>query len=347
MSRVSSCFTAVVLATGFVIGITGCKGGGESGVGGASGGAPGTGGGSGGVIGSGGASGAIGSGGASGTAGGSGGASGATGGSGGDAGTPTETCDQAPAPRRQSGTIITLPVDTVYDGMPFKLGEPNQVAGGATVTPLNLRFYVSDVELITDGGGTVPVDIVTTTGAPAAYGLFLYNADDPDAQTLRLLAPQGSYVGMKLALGMSAACNGGGAAGRSFPLSADSQMTWEHLMGYLFLRYEGMTAGGAGAGPQVPTLIHMGADLMNLGKTTALTVHVDGAFSVPASAPGTTAPGSSSIERRLRVAMDQVFKGATTDVDLTGVPFATQPDIAAGERLRRSGPDLPLMVLGP
>jgi len=45
--------------------------------------------------------------------------------------------------------------------------------------------------------------------------------------------------------------------------------------------------------------------------------------------------------------MDQVFKGATTDVDLTAFPFASQPDVAAGERLRRSGPDLPLMVFGP
>jgi hypothetical protein len=88
----------------------------------------------------------------------------------------------------------------------------------------------------------------------------------------------------------------------------------------------------------------MGGDILNLGTTSALPVRIEGTLSIPAS---TTSTGGGSVDRRLRVATDQIFKGATTDVDLTGVPFATQPDIAAGERLRRSGSALPLMVFGP
>ena len=46
--------------------------------------------------------------------------------------------------------------------------------------------------------------------------------------------------------------------------------------------------------------------------------------------------------------MDQIFKGATTDVDLSDFPFASAGDeIAAGERLRRSGAGLPLFTFAP
>ncbi len=162
-----------------------------------------------------------------------------------------------------------MPIDLVYQGAPFVYGEPNSLPGGVTVTPLNLRFYLSAIELLTAAGGSVPVDVVTTSGTVQPYGLFLFNAEDAGAQTLRVLAPPGAYTGVKLALGISPACNAGPSAGTNFPLSDASQMTWPHVAGHLFLRYESKVAvadgsGDAGALVAVPTMVHMGGDIRDL-----------------------------------------------------------------------------------
>jgi hypothetical protein len=221
-------------------------------------------------------------------------------------------------------------------------GEPNVVVE-QTVTPLNFRFYVSQVELLGPGDATTPVDIVAPAGTPQPYGAFLFNAESTDAQTVRVLAPPGSYAGLAFTLGLSPACNMG-ASGRAFPLSADSQMMWPVGLGYLFLRYESLVSGGAdaGDGATLPRAIHMGGDILNPSKPGGIAVRVDGPISIPA---GGTA------RKVLRVAMDQIFKGATTDVDLTGFPFGSAgsagDEVGAGERLRRTGAGLSLFVFGP
>jgi hypothetical protein len=261
-------------------------------------------------------------------------------GSTGDGALPGSTCDLAPVPLRSSGTILELPFELVFDGQPFAYGEPNVVAE-QTVTPLNFRFYVSQVALLGPGGATTPVDIVAVAGTQQPYGAFLFNAESADAQTVRVLAPPGSYDGLAFALGLSPACNMGDPSGRAFPLSADSQMTWPLGLGYLFLRYESLVSGGADAGgaATLPGAIHMGGDILNPSKPGGIAVRVDGAISIPA---GGTA------RKVLRVAMDQIFKGATSDVDLTGFPFGSAGDeVGAGERLRRTGAGLPLFVFGP
>ena len=105
-----------------------------------------------------------------------------------------------------------------YQGTPFVYGEPNSLPGGVTVTPLNVRFYLSAIELLTASGGSVPVDVVTTSGTVQPYGLFLFNAEDAGAQTLRVLAPPGASIrGVKLAVGMGPACNAGPTAGNELP----------------------------------------------------------------------------------------------------------------------------------
>jgi hypothetical protein len=47
------------------------------------------------------------------------------------------------------------------------------------------------------------------------------------------------------------------------------------------------------------------------------------------------------------MAMDQVFKGASTNLDVSDIPFAAgAPESIAGERLRRTAAGLPLFGLG-
>ncbi len=252
------------------------------------------------------------------------------------------SCDPAPTPLRRAGTILELPIDPVYEGRPFVYGEPNMLSADSVVTPLDLRFYLSAVELLTAAGESIPVDIVTTSGAVQPYDVFLFNSEDAGAQTLRLLAPPGSYAGLKVAVGISPACNAGGPVGRVFPLSDGSEMTWPHLAGYLFFRYESRTSTGVPGATTtpagVPLVVHMGADIRNLAVPSALVFRVPGSISIPAA---------GSVSRHLRLAMDQVLKGAASQVDVSDFPALLGEEAVAGERLRRSGASLPLFELAP
>jgi hypothetical protein len=84
-------------------------------------------------------------------------------------------------------------------------------------------------------------------------------------------------------------------------------------------------------------MIHMGGDVSDLDVAAAIPVTVAGALTVPAT---------GGVRRAVRLAMDRIFEGATRDVDLTGFPFS-ESEIAAGERLRRSGATLPLFTFAP
>ncbi|KYF82202.1 hypothetical protein BE11_13830 [Sorangium cellulosum] len=254
-------------------------------------------------------------------------------------------CAERPASIRTQGTLVELAFELVLGGAPFVFGEPNVAPDGSTVTPLNVRFYVSHAALIGADGDLVFVDIVGPDGAPTPYGVHFYNAEDPGSATLRLRAPAGSYEGVSFVWGLHQACNISRPETSVAPLSEASQMTWPHT-GYLFLRYEGSVAPPAGGGPvdpdggtaSVPPAVHMGG---NLVMDLAPTVEVRGALSVPAS--GATG-------KVVRVVMDEVFGGATADVDLTGFvspPGPVGDELLAGERLRRGLPDLTVFAFDP
>ena len=278
---------------------------------------------------------------------GSGGAS-STGGAGGQAEASWPSgCAELPAPIRTEGTIVEIAFELVLGGKPFLFGEPNVAPDGSTVTPLNVRYYVSHAALIGADGDLVPVDIVGPDGAPAPYGVHFYNAEDPGSATLRLRAPAGSYEGVSFVWGLHQACNVSRPETNVAPLSEASQMTWPHT-GYLFLRYEGTVAPpaegeGGSADPEggtasVPPAVHMGGNLL---MDLAPRVEVRGALSVPAS---------GSTGKVVRIVMDEVFGGATADVDMTGFvppPGPVGDELLAGERLRRGLPDLTVFAFGP
>ena len=276
-------------------------------------------------------------GGATGAAGAAGGGAG-TGGVGGAAAQGWGACDLMPAPLRTSGTILELPIAPVLEGQPFVHGEPNVYSTGGTITPLNFRFYVSEVQLLTAGGGTVPVDLVTGDGLLQPYDVHLFIAEDAASHTPRVLAPPGTYTGVSFLLGLNAACNTPNANGRMAPLSATSQMTWPPIFGYLFLRYEARFSAdgqdaGAGAAPP-PLIIHMGG---TPNTSSAPVIRVDGSLTVPAT---------GSVTRGMRVAIDQIFAGATADIDVTGTVLPGE-EVEAGERLRRTAAGLPLFSFAP
>ncbi|HVR62519.1 MAG TPA: MbnP family protein [Polyangia bacterium] len=274
--------------------------------------------------------------------------------------TTGDACPESPAPRFPTGALLQLPLALQFRGATMRFGEPNAAGGGATVTPLNVRFYLSQVALIRTGGaGTVPVDVVDASGQPLPYGVHFFNGEDPITQVLRIRAPAGQYDGITFSFGLGDECNAGPPE-RNPPLSAASQMTWPHGFGYLFFRYEARVSGGSGpdAGgdgdggvavgdggdsgaaddsslPGLPAAIHMGG-WPHL--VLAPTARAAGALAVTDAPPST---------RTLFLVMDEVFRGAGTPAK-SALPLAPPgAEAAAGENLRQAAKALTLFVLAP
>jgi hypothetical protein len=257
-----------------------------------------------------------------------------------EASPPAAACSMTPLPQRTSGSTVTLELEPRLGGKTFVFGEPNAAPAGGTIVPLNFRFYVSHVALLRAAGDPVTVDLVTPTGAPEPYGVHFFNADDASSQRLRVLAPAGVYKGLTFTLGVDDGCNALSRSGLFAPLDDDSQMTWPHEVGYLFLRYEGRFTPGdaadAGAIGAIPPAIHMGGAPRRL-------------FAPIVTAPGAlTVVAGQATSRGLILDMEAIFEGATSDVEPSTLsPLASLPEVLAGERLRQHAPRLPLFVLGP
>jgi hypothetical protein len=285
---------------------------------------------------------------------------GSAGASAGVGGMVAEGCLAAPAPRLTSGTVLELPIELTFGGTPLLFAEANPVPGGGTLTPLGVRFYLSNVALLRDGAEPLPVDVVTSTATVAPYGIHFFNADDDTSTTLRVLAPPGEYQGLTFLWGLDQSCNTRIPESSVAPLSPTSGMTWPHT-GFLFFRYEGRSmpsgqadAGAGGGGSRAaaeanaggeggagnpasmyPPVIHMGG---NLFEPLAPIIRMAGVVSVPAT--GTPMKG-------LHVALDEIFKGALADIDITDFAGPPGEEVILGERLRRSVPALTVFTFAP
>lgn len=268
-------------------------------------------------------------------------------------------CPELPVARRSTGTVLELPIHPSLQGKPLLFGQPNPLSNGGALTPLDLRFYISQVALLRPSAELVRVDLVTADGSLAPYGVHLYSADDVTSNTLRVLAPPGDYVGIQFVMGLTLPCNDRSPDASKAPLSATSQMSWPHT-GFLFLRYQGRTesaatGGTGGAGPggssgsggaesagigglggassagssaDFPAVIHMGG---SLSQDLAPMVRVLGSFSIPADGPYT---------KSMAFVLDEVFKGALKEADLTGFMGPPGAEVVLGEHLRRNMADL-------
>lgn len=245
-----------------------------------------------------------------------------------------EGCPEARELQRPAGTLVELGFAPSLAGKPFVLGEPNAIEGGQ-VSPLNLRFYVSELSLVAADGSLLSVDLVSAAGKPEPYGVHLVNFEEPASTSVHVLAPPGRYAGARFTLGINDACNQGGAA-RDAPLSANSQMVWPHVAGFLFLRYEAQWTGtgAAAAAPPPPSMIHMGG---LVGSVFAPQATVTGALDVPAT---------GTLTRTIQVSFDEIFRGASSSEDVSTLPLPFQtPETIAGERLRRAVPTLDVFKL--
>jgi hypothetical protein len=253
------------------------------------------------------------------------------GGGGGAGGGRPGACPEAPALAHPGGARLALTFAPVLGAAtPMLVGEPTPVAGGQ-LTPFNARFYFSEPTLLREDGTALNADLVTESGSAAPYGVHLVDFDEPASATLRLSAPPGTYTGLRFTLGLNDACNGAGET--KPPLGFDSQMQWPHLAGYLFLRYEGQYTPDAAPGAEAPpSAIHMGG---LVGRLFAPKASFAGPLTLLATGEQTAT---------VRMSFDEIFRGATSSVDVsdTALPGA---EVIAGERLRRAVPDLAIFTL--
>lgn len=234
----------------------------------------------------------------------------------------------------QAGTApLELTTALYFGDAELSPGQPNTLPSGSVLTPLNVRFYVSHVELLHADGSAVPADLVSAAGAVEPYGVHLVNTDDDNALHLHLRGAEGSYTGVRFLLGLDNACNGGSLERRA-PLSATSGMVWPPPFGYLFLRYEGQFSPDAKDTSMPPGAIHMGG---LIDRLLAPTVSAAGAF---------TLANGSPTQRSLHLAVDKMFEAATSSVDIgEAVPLPPGNEVQAGERLRLSAATTPLFSL--
>ena len=258
-----------------------------------------------------------------------------------------DRCPETTPVPRASNAAVELSIEVTLGGKPLIFGERNDLPAGGSVTPLDLRFYAAHLALLRDRSERVHASMVTATGAPAPYDVHLFNADDPASSSLRLAAPAGDYTGLELVFGLDDDCNAATLRNLKPPLSAASQMSWPHVAGYLFLRFEGQVdagadAGDAGSTSHIPKAIHMGGSLgPDFGSPSVLSAPiVQVATAIHLEATVVT-------RRKLRVVMDEIFRGANMPIDSSQFFGPPSPETWAGERLRQSAARLAIFELVP
>jgi len=245
---------------------------------------------------------------------------------GGSGGMGPDLCPENPSLHQPGQTAFELAFTPVLAGKPLLDGEPNILPGGQLV-PMNVRFYVSELSLVKGDGSLVAVDLVTPLGTPEPYGIHLVNFEEAESTKIHVAAPAGTYTGARFTFGINDACNAGGPS-RKPPLSVASEMSWPHVAGFLFLRYEAKWTADAGATQAAPPeLIHMGGVV---GSVAAPTANVTGSLTVTAGA---------STPRTIQVSFDEIFRAASSTEAVSDIPIPT-PEVIAGERLRRHVPEL-------
>lgn len=152
-------------------------------------------------------------------------------------------------------------------GEPFACDRSYQLQG-VTVAPLDLRFYVQDVSLVTRDGREVPVQLDTRAPfqTPEVALIDLENASGTcgaDAQTNDSITghvPAGDYTAIRFSNGVPDKLNHGDPKQFPPPLKVPG-MSWSWLLGFRFLKAELTTESGADAdaGAAAGGAFHLGS----------------------------------------------------------------------------------------
>jgi uncharacterized repeat protein (TIGR04052 family) len=175
---------------------------------------------------------------------------------------------------------ITLQFRAAFGAETFSCGQQyaNQGATGATMSPRDFRFYVSDVHLLNGAGEAVPLQMAELPPYQGE-GVALLDFEDGSGDcldgdvglnsTVSGSVPAGDYVGVLFSTSVPLNLNHADPTTLPAPLQA-SQMTWGWLGGYKFIKLElssmpaatldGSVDGGSGEPPvAAETSLHFGS----------------------------------------------------------------------------------------
>jgi uncharacterized repeat protein (TIGR04052 family) len=143
---------------------------------------------------------------------------------------------------------VTLRFDARIAGQPFACGQRYAGIGATrtTLVPTDLRFYVSDVQLLRADGGAVPVRLKADDLWQLA-DVALVDFEDATgacrngtAGTRTIVegeAPAGRYTGLRFTVGVPFALNHGDPTIAPAPLNLTA-MFWTWQSGYKFMKFD-------------------------------------------------------------------------------------------------------------
>lgn len=146
---------------------------------------------------------------------------------------------------------VTLKFDAQVAGAPFVCGAEYADLGtqGSTLSASDLRFYISEVELLDARGAATPL-VLAQDDKWQYQNLALLDFEDGCGgsgntelrKTIVGGIPKGDYVGLRFTLGVPFELNHGDASVAPSPLNLTS-MFWNWNGGYKFLRMDGAARG--------------------------------------------------------------------------------------------------------
>lgn len=162
------------------------------------------------------------------------------------------------------GLKVALAFDAVVGGKPFACGQSYDRIGStqSTITPSDLRFYVSDVELLDASGKATPLtldqdevwqyknlallDFEDGTGP-------CRNGNDGLHKAVTGTVPKGEYQGVRFTLGVPFALNHGDPTIAASPLNLTA-LFWAWQSGYKFVKIDLASKGLPQEGDSDPNL---------------------------------------------------------------------------------------------
>ncbi|MCU0943513.1 MAG: metallo-mystery pair system four-Cys motif protein [Hydrogenophaga sp.] len=216
------------------------------------------------------------------------------------------------------------------NGQPFACGQsyPGVGTTKSTVTPSDLRVYVSELALLRADGQAVPVSLIQD-GAWQLENIALLDFEDGTAScrngtpalntTVRGTVPPGDYQGVRFTLGVPFGRNHGDPTVAPAPLN-NTAMFWNWQGGYKFLKFDSASSGRpvtvappapAGGGSASGFSVHLGSTVCaSAGRTTAPTAPCQNPNRVSVEFKGFDATRNSLV-----LDIGRVLGGANVDVN--------------------------------
>ncbi len=222
---------------------------------------------------------------------------------------------------QQAQSAVNLEFAALINGQPFECGKsyPDVGSTKASLTPTDLRLYVSEVALVNQRGEAVPVKL-TQDGVWQLDNIALLDFENGAGPcrngtaavntAVRGTVPAGQYRGLKFTVGLPFAHNHGDPTLAASPLN-NTAMFWSWQGGYRFIKFDASSKVAPGIPDAVDTgFVAAGGFAVHLGSTQC------------ASASATTAPTACKNPNRMMLQFDNYDPAKSVIVMDIGVLLA-------------------------